>query len=146
HGHPYIWGKVDVTVTFSTPVASAMTLFHRVLEEETREEFAAARSAAATMQKRYGIEDAVYEPKIYTHLAQDGVNLSLIYVAHYRSFSTTRNRINRRLVAELETHKHIQLAYHTLQILKQTTAADAPAAVLGPDLTTPPFVSSRART
>jgi len=133
-------------VTYATPVASAVALTTRVLEEETRDEFAAARAAAATMQKRYGVEDADYRPKIYTQIAADGVTLSLVFVAHYRSFSTTRNRINRRLVAELETHKHIQLAYHTLQILQQATQADTPSAVLGPDLTSPPFVSSRART
>ena len=143
HGHPFIWGKIDVTVTFATPVASALALFQRVLEEETREEFAAARAAAATMQKRYGVEDADYRPKIYTHIADSGVTLSLIYVAHYRSFSTTRNRINRRLVAELESHRHIQLAYHTLQLLHQNPAIGTPSAVLGPDVTTPPFMAPR---
>ncbi|HWA08571.1 MAG TPA: mechanosensitive ion channel domain-containing protein [Opitutaceae bacterium] len=141
HGHPFIWGKVDVTVTFATPVASAMLLFQRVLEEETREEFAAARQAGATMQERYGVEDADYRPKIYTHIADSGVTLSLFFVAHYRHFSATRNRINRRLVAELETHRHIQLAYTTLHIFNEPKSAGeaAPSAVLGPDVTTPPY-------
>ena len=143
HGHPFIWGKVDVTVTFATPIASAMKLFHRVLEEETREDFAAARAAAATMQKRYGVEDADYQPKIYTHLAESGVTLSLVFVSHYKNYSFTRNRINRRLVAELETHQHIQLAYHTLQLLQDRTEAGAPSAVLGPDETSPPFAMMR---
>ena len=143
HGHPFIWGKIDVTVTFATPVASALALFQRVLEEETVDDFSAARAAAATMQRRYGVEDADYRPKIYTHIADSGVTLSLLYVAHYRNFSTTRNRINRRLVAELESHKHIQLAYNTLQVLHNSSANGGPAAVLGPDLTTPPFVAPR---
>jgi len=39
----------------------------------------------------------------------------------------------------LETHRHIQLAYHTLQVLHGNPAQGAPSAVLGPDLTTPPF-------
>ncbi len=141
HGHPYIWGKVDVTVTFATPVASALLLFQRVLEEETREEFAGARQAGATMQERYGVEDADYRPKIYTHIADSGVTLSLFFVAHYRHFSATRNRINRRLVAELETHRHIQLAYTTLHILNERSGVGEapPSAVLGPDVTTPPY-------
>jgi small-conductance mechanosensitive channel len=139
HGHPYIWGKIEVTVTYGTPTASAMSLFSKVLEEETREEFTAARNAAAVMERRYGVEDADYRPKIYTRIADSGVLFSLIYVSHYRSSSSTRNRINRRLIAELETHKHIQLAYNTLQVLSSATQADSPSAVLGSDATAAPF-------
>jgi len=139
HGHPYIWGKIEVTVTYSTPTASATALFSKVLDEETREEFTAARNAAAVMERRYGVEDADYRPKIYTRIADNGVLFSLIYVSHYRHSSATRNRINRRLIAELETHKHIQLAYNTLQVLAGTTQADSPSAVLGSDATAAPF-------
>jgi len=46
-------------------------------------------------------------------------------------------------VAELETHQHIQLAFHTLQILQGATEAGAPAAVLGPDETQVPFAFGR---
>jgi small-conductance mechanosensitive channel len=143
HGHPYIWGKIEVTVTYSTPAASAAALFSKVLEEETRDEFLAARNAAAVMERRYGVEDADYRPKIYTRIADSGVLFSLIYVAHYRNSSSTRNRINRRLIAELETHKHIQLAYNTLQVLAGNPSADTPSAVLGTDATTAPFAFSK---
>lgn len=140
HGHPYIWGKIEVTVTYATPTASAMALFQKVLEEETRQDFAEARAAAAEMERRYGVEDADYRPKIYTRIADNGVLFSLIYVSHYKNSSGTRNRINRRLIAELETHRHIQLAYNTLQVLANTTAADTPSAVLGMDATQAPFM------
>lgn len=140
HGHPFIWGKVDVTVTFSTPVASALLVFQRVLEEETREEFAEARRAGVLMQRLYGVEDANYQPKIYTRITESGVTLSLFFVAHYRHESATRNRINRRLVAELETHAHIRLAYNTLHIRNEPVpTSGGPSATLGPELTTPPF-------
>ena len=139
HGHPFIWNKVDVTITYSTPVATALTLFGRVLEEETRDQFAAAQKAAAAMQKRYGVEDAVYKPKIHSQISEDGVTLSLFYVSHYRESSATRNRINRRLVAELETHPAIQLAYKTMHVIREDAVHGGPAARLGSDLTSPPF-------
>ncbi len=142
HGHPFIWSKIDVTVTFSTPIASAFLLFQRVLDEETREEFTEARRAASLMQAQYGVEDANYNPKIYTHIAESGVTLSLLYVTHYRRTSVTRNRINRRIVAELETHNHIQLAYNTIHLRNEPVPASDPknpSAILGPNVTTPPF-------
>jgi small-conductance mechanosensitive channel len=132
HGHPFIWGKVDLTVTFATPVATAMALFDRVLREETREQFAAAQSAASAMHDRYGVEDAVYKPKIYTQITENGVMFSLFYVANYREFSNVRNQLNRRLIANLETHPNIQ-------IHKGNVTPGGPTAVLGSDYTSPPF-------
>ena len=132
HGHPFIWGKVDLTVTFATPVATAMALFDRVLREETREQFAAAQAAASAMRDRYGVEDAVYKPKIYTQITENGVMFSLFYVANYREFSAVRNQLNRRLIANLETHPNIQ-------IHKGNVTPGGPTAVLGSDYTSPPF-------
>ncbi len=140
HGHPYVWGRIDLTVNFATPVASAMALFQKVLEEETRDYFAEARKAATEMERRYGVEDAEYQPKIYTRIADSGVTFSLIYISHYRLSSLARNRINRRLISELETHRHIQLAFTTLQVVTTQGDAGSPSAVLGVDATQAPFL------
>jgi small-conductance mechanosensitive channel len=140
HGHPYTWGVVDVTVTYATPVASALALFQKVLDEETREAFAEARQAAAVMERRYGVEDADYHPKVYTRITENGVTFSLLYVCHYRHTPMMRNRINRRLIAELETHGHIRLAYPTRQLVAATENQGLPSAVLGRAETQVPFV------
>ena len=133
HGHPYIWGKVEVTVTYNTPVAEATLLFEKVLEEETRENFVEAQRASTMMQERYGVEDAEYTPKIYTRIADSGITFSLIYVSHYRSSSSTRNRINLRLITELEQNNAIQLAYNTLEVHASNVNPNLPSAVLGGD-------------
>ena len=133
HGHPYVWGKVEVTITYSTPVAEATLLFERVLEEETRENFVEAQRASSVMQQRYGVEDAEYTPKIYTRITDSGITFSLIYVSHYRRSSSTRNRINLRLIAELEKRTQIQLAYNTLTVQSLTTSPNQPSAILGGD-------------
>ncbi|HEX2852995.1 MAG TPA: mechanosensitive ion channel domain-containing protein [Opitutaceae bacterium] len=131
HGHPYIWGKLELTVNAATPVAQAVSLFERVLEEEAGEQFAAAQAASATMRRRYGVEDAVYKPKVDVLIVDTGVLISLFYVAHYRQNFTTRTKIGRRLIAELEKHPHIQLSCPTLQLLHDNLVAGAPSAVLG---------------
>jgi len=138
HGHPYIWGVIDLTVTFATPAASALAVFEKVLAEETRESFEEARIAAREMERRYGVEDADYRPKVYTRIAESGVMFSLLYVSHYRQAPVVRNRLNRRLIAELESHPHIRLAFPTRQVIN-TTESGAPSAVLGPDSTRAPF-------
>jgi small-conductance mechanosensitive channel len=132
HGHPFVWSKIDLTVTFATPIAQAQALFMHVLEHEAASQFAAAQGGAAgIMLKRYGVDESDFKPKIYTVIATDGVTLTLLFVAHYREVSSTRSRINRRLIAELETHREIQLAFHTVSVLHETPLPGAPAAVLG---------------
>jgi small-conductance mechanosensitive channel len=148
HGHPFIWGKIDITVTFNTKVPAAMALFQQVLEEETREEFAAAQKASTVIRKKYGVDDAVYIPKIYTHIADSGVTFSLFYVADYHSFSATRNRINRRLIDRLDERPDIQLAYNTVQLLHGNAAPGAnmppPPQVTERTLATPPLTKTTA--
>ncbi len=136
HCHPYVWGKVEVTITYGTPVADASALFQKVLEEETRADFSEAHEASTLMQDRYGVEDAEYTPKIYTRIADSGITFSLIYVSHYQNTSGTRNRINLRLIAELEKNKDIQLAYNTLSVLASAAQVDKPSAILHSQ---PPF-------
>ncbi|MEO6568102.1 MAG: mechanosensitive ion channel domain-containing protein [Opitutaceae bacterium] len=135
HGHPFIWGKIDLTVNAATPVAAALTLFERVLEEEAGEQFAAAQAASVKMRRRYGVEDAVYKPNIDLTIVDTGVLMNLFYVAHYRQIAVTRNKIARRLIAELERHPHIQLSCPTLQILHDNLMPGAPSAVMGSSIT-----------
>lgn len=129
HCHPYTWEKLEVTITFSTPVADATELFEKILEEETRQDFADAQKYSTLMQQRYGVEDAEYTPKLYTRIGDNGITFSLLYVGHFRD-TTTRNKINIRLIAELEKNKHIQLAYQTLSVLTSSAQVDQPAAHL----------------
>jgi small-conductance mechanosensitive channel len=117
YGHAYIWSKLDITVTFGTPMAQAIAHFQQMLHEETRALMAEARQASAVMLRRYGIEDAVYEPKIYTAIADSGVVFSLFFVSHYRDTGPMRNRLSRRILELVELHPEIQLAFPTLTIL-----------------------------
>ena len=131
HGHPYIWAKIDLTVTNATPVAAAVALFERVVQEEAGAQFALAQAASATMRRRYGVEDAVYKPQVNLQIVDTGVMLSMLYVSHFRNSSETRNKLYRRLVTELEQHPNIQLSCPTLQILHDNLEEGAPSAVMG---------------
>ena len=111
--HPFVWNKLDITVTYETPTDEAQTLLMRILEEETREEFAAARTGANSMEQRYGIPDATYQPKLFSYIADSGVQFRLLYVAHYKHVSATRTRINTRIIQEFARDPRLQFAYPT---------------------------------
>lgn len=130
HIHPYIWRSVDITVTFETPPGEAQALLFRVLDEETRGEFEEAKWAANKMEKTYGIPDTVYQPKIYSEIADSGVLFRLLYCAHYRKTSSVRNRINERILAEFERDKRMQLAYPTQRHIPTPEAGGLPVTMV----------------
>ena len=111
--HPFVWSKIDITVTYETPASEAEALFRRVLEEETREEFDAAREAAKSLEHTYGVADAVYQPKLYVYIADSGLQYRLVFCSHCRHIGATRNRLNARIVREFEANPRLQFAYPT---------------------------------
>lgn len=115
HGHPYIWGKINVTVSFDC-AAKAGPLFLRVLGEETASEFIAARTASQRMRRRYGVSDAAYEPRVTSAITGNDVIFALFYVAHFRNASRLRDRIEMRLIEELAKVPAIQLAVTSIQV------------------------------
>lgn len=115
HGHPFIWGKINVTVSFEC-AAVTHALFDKILAEETKTEFAAAQTAAQRMRRRYGVADACYEPKVTAAITGNDVIFTLFYVAHFRNFAAVKNRIDQRLINEIAKIPEIQLAVTSLQI------------------------------
>jgi len=130
--HPYIWSKLDITVTYETPVGEAEAVLRRALEEETREEFAAAREAAKTVEQRYGVSDAVYQPKFYTYIADSGVQFRLVYCSHYKRVGATRNRIFNRILKEFEANPQLQFAYPTERHIPTPEKGGLPVALNRP--------------
>lgn len=134
HGHPYIWSKIEVAMTFTSPAAETEAMLMKILEEETRTNFAEARVAASAMRQRYGVEDGVYEPRIRVRVGDSGVVFGLFFVTHYRDSSSPRSRLARRILAELERRPNIQIAFKTIQVLDdpQTSHKEQlPSAIYG---------------
>jgi len=144
HNHRWVWIRTDITVTYETPVADAMTVLRKVLEEETAEVFAAARTEAASIENRYGRPDAVYEPKLYCTIADSGVMFSLVTVADYRAKTAMRDRLHWRILAEFARNPQLQFAYPTHRaIFSQELASHPPSGNTTAPASPTPSTSSR---
>ncbi|NQT93308.1 MAG: mechanosensitive ion channel [Lentisphaerae bacterium] len=117
HVHPYIWGRIDITVTFETPATEAHDVLFEILKNETKEEFQAASRGEDQLQQNYGLQRAPYIPKIHTVIADSGVLYSLFYVSHYKRFCATRDRVSTSIVKEFESNPRIEFAYPTERMI-----------------------------
>jgi small-conductance mechanosensitive channel len=113
HVHPYIWGKVDITVTFESPPDKTYNLLFKALEDETRDAYSAAAKGGQMMERRYGTSRAIFEPHIHTVIADSGVCYSLFYAAHYRRFEAMRDRIMARVIRDVNSTAGVEFAYPT---------------------------------
>lgn len=113
HVHPFLWDRLNITVTFETPAAEARETLWAILTEETRESFDEARHAEPRMEKKYGVRDAVYVPKIVSSIDDSGVTFGLLYIIHYRKRMGMRNQLNVRILDAFARNSRIQFAYPT---------------------------------
>ena len=114
HIHPFIWQKMDVTVTYESPPEKAHAVLMTVLEAEARECCGALQEGDAKLSKAYElISGDTAQPRILYTIADSGVQLTLFYPVHYRNASSMRSRLSQRILEELAKHPEIQLAYPT---------------------------------
>jgi len=115
HIHRSIWDKIEITVTYGTPLRQASDLLWRILEEETKEEFDIARRGEALLERAYGARHGLEKPRIDTIIADSGVCFRLIYATRYEMGAVTRNRLMAKILDEFEKNPAIQLAYPTFR-------------------------------
>ncbi len=131
HVHPYIWGKLDITVTYETPALEARAVLLRALTEETAALFAAAEQGHAQMERKYGAAWGMREPRLHTVIDVSGVTFSLFYVTHYRHNSSTRTRIMERILLEFAKDPRLQFAYPTERVIPTPEGKGLPVVVQG---------------
>lgn len=126
--HPFVWDRLDTMLTYESPFPEAQALMQRILEEETRDQFAAARKAEHDAQSRHGLPETDYTPKLHTVLADSGVTFSMLFVAHYKNLADTKTRLARRIMAEFARDPRMQLAYPTQREITTPEVPPVPAA------------------
>ena len=129
HVHPYVWSRLDIIVTFETPAIEARETLWKILQETTRDVFEEAREAARQMEKRYGAQDATYEPKLVNSIDDSGVTFGLLYITHYRQRSAMRNRLNERIIEEFSRNPRLQFAYPTTRQIPTPEADGLPVKI-----------------
>ncbi len=125
--HRWVWIRTDITVTYETPVAEALVVLRKALEEVTAESFAAARRDAVAFEVRFGRPDAVYEPKIYCTIADSGVMFSLLAITEYTQKSATRDQLHWRILNDFARDSRLQFAYPTRREILAREVSGRPA-------------------
>ena len=118
-GFPFVWDEFSTIVTFESDWQEAERLMLAKAEVEAEKIEPEVKRQIELMQQRYAIIH--YEqlgPIVYTSIADNGVRLTLRYLAPARMRRNVNHRISRNVLEAFIEHPRIDFAYPTTRLFR----------------------------
>jgi len=112
-GFPFIWNEQTIVVTFESDWKRAKEIISRQAQIEADKIETEVRRQIQNMQSRYAIRYEYLKPIVYTHIADQGVALTLRYLCPVRRRRSFAHLINEGILEDFAREKSISLAYPT---------------------------------
>jgi small-conductance mechanosensitive channel len=112
-GFPFIWNEQTIVVTFESDWKRAKEIILQQAQEEAQKIEAEVRRQIETMQSQYAIRYSHLTPIVYTHIADQGVALTLRYLCPVRKRRGMAHSVNEGILEDFGREPNIELAYPT---------------------------------
>ncbi|NOZ23322.1 MAG: mechanosensitive ion channel family protein [Planctomycetes bacterium] len=112
-GFPFIWNELTTVVTFESDWKRAKEIILKQAEKEADKIEAEVRRKMETMQSSYPIRFQHLKPIVYTHIADQGVALTLRYLTPVRKRRGTTHEICEGILDDFAKEPSIDFAYPT---------------------------------
>ena len=117
-GFPFVWDEFSTIVTFESDWQEAERLMLAKAEVEAEKIEGEVKRQIRQMQQRYAIRYEQLGPILYTSIADNGVRLTLRYLAPDRMRRAFNHRISRTVLQALIEHPRIDFAYPTTRLYR----------------------------
>ena len=134
-GFPFVWDEFSTVVTFESDWQEAEQLMLEKAEVEAEKIEGEVKRQIKQMQQRYAISYEQLGPIVYTSIADNGVRLTLRYLAPARMRRAFNHRISRTVLQALIEHPQIDFAYPTTRLYRNPD--EGKSALGGPPKDTP---------
>jgi len=112
-GFPFIWNEQTIVVTFESDWKRAKAIILQQAQEEAQKIETEVRRQIQTMQSEYAIRYQHLTPIVYTHIADQGVALTLRYLCPVRKRRGMAHEVNEGILESFAQEQDIELAYPT---------------------------------
>jgi small-conductance mechanosensitive channel len=116
HDHPYIWDEISLPVTYDSDWKTALNIIETVVDAETKEITAKSDLSVSKLADKYYLPKRATGPMVIVSLTSNWINFSIRYIAEVRQRRLLRDRLARRLLAELESAKNVRIASESFNI------------------------------
>ncbi|MEW6356592.1 MAG: mechanosensitive ion channel family protein [Planctomycetota bacterium] len=131
-GFPFIWNELTTVVTFESDWKRAKEIILRQAQREADKIEAEVRRQVDDMQVNYPIRYQHLKPIVYTHIADQGVALTLRYLTPVRKRRSTTHEICEGILDGFRNEPGIDFAYPTTRFYNNLTEGKPGAAAPSP--------------
>jgi small-conductance mechanosensitive channel len=114
--HPYIWDEISIPITYSSDWREALKIIESVVAVETKENAEKSEKSISKLTEKYYLPKRSTETTIFTMLTDNWITFNIRYITEVRQRRIIKDRLNRRLLSELEKSENIKIASESLDI------------------------------
>ncbi|MGI9086558.1 MAG: mechanosensitive ion channel family protein [Chthoniobacterales bacterium] len=113
---PYLWEEIVIPVSYGDDRAKVEEILLDVGGRHSVNVTQVGHEALERMRRRYFVQDAEFDPKVYLRITDNWVELTLRFVVNERGVREVKDRMNREILSALEQAK-IGIASGTYDIV-----------------------------
>ncbi|MCR3884277.1 MAG: mechanosensitive ion channel family protein [Methanothrix sp.] len=115
--HSFLWDEISVPITYDSDWKEAVTKILAVVRRETAGVGRDAEESLSALEEKYYLPRKVVEPAVFITLTDNWVNFDIRYVTMVRERRSTKSRLSRLILEEIEKSDDIKLASTTIDIV-----------------------------
>lgn len=113
---PYLWEEIVLPISYRDDRAKVEQILLDVARRHTVRVSEVSHEALEKMRKRYFVNEAEFEPKVYLRITDNWVELTVRFVVNERGVREVKDQMSREILAGLEEAK-IGIASGTYEIV-----------------------------
>ncbi|MDD3467395.1 MAG: mechanosensitive ion channel [Campylobacterales bacterium] len=112
-----VWDCVDIRITFDSDVSEAVRLAKEIAEKNTRTYSRLTDRSIRRMRAKYSIGDVSTDPRVFSFVENNGVAISVWYLAHSFAILKTKSQMSKDLIDALNASDKVKIAFPTTSVL-----------------------------
>jgi small-conductance mechanosensitive channel len=114
--HPYIWDEISIPITYDSDWKKALKIIESVVSIETKKSAEESDKSISKLTDKYYLPKKSTETTVFVVLTSNWIAFNIRYITAVRQRRTVQDRLNRRLLAELEKEKNIKIASENIDV------------------------------
>lgn len=99
---PYLWDEIAVVVPFDADWKHSEQILLDIAERHTIHISEMSREALETMKRKYFVQEATLEPRVYVRIVEGGIELTVRFIVAERGARDLKDAANRDILSVFE--------------------------------------------
>lgn len=95
---PYLWDELRIPITYTADRKRAEAILLDVARHHTIAHQTLTKQALADLQRRYFLQSAELEPRVYYHITSNWLELTIRFIANVHGVRELKNRMSREIL------------------------------------------------